>query len=235
MSQENVRALLADLEPLPPEKQIKVHKDATLERLLPKTLKLYEKLLSQYEFDWPLEFADEKANIWKYWAALKFVPTPNVILEFMLRLADYEDKRGFAWVTGQYISALVGKSHSYDNNNFQLEFRHLGKTIDYVLGFVCPEERPLRVSVFGNVGRFCGLNAKNLRLTIRGDVGGQLAYGAKDSKFKIFGETDLGAGWCAENSVFKCTDKESAERISTVVREDCKVYWLKNGKKVAIK
>ncbi len=238
MNHEGLQAVLADLEPMKPEKQIKVHKDAALERLLPKTLRLYEKLLSEYDFGWNIELnvsGSDKKKIWEYYAALKFIPTPNLILEFMLRLGDYEDRQGFAWVTGQYISALVNKSHVHGNKNFQLEFRHLGKTIDYVLSFIEAEERPLRVSVSGGVGRFCGLGAKNLRLTLRGNAAMQLASMAKDSRFMIFGETAPGAGWCAENSIFKCTDRESAGRMKKVVNRNCKVYWLNNRKKVMIK
>ncbi|MBI4095775.1 MAG: hypothetical protein HY438_02850 [DPANN group archaeon] len=233
--QASARALLADLEMPKPENVIKVHTDKTLEKLLPKAFKLYEKYLSKYEYDWPIELAGDKKKIWNYCAGIKFTPTPNLIFEFALRIAEYQNRQGFGWVTGQYISALIIRSHAHGNNNFNLELRHLDTKINYLLGFTGIEERPLRVSVSGNVGNFCGLDAQTLRLTLRGNAAGQLAMKAKDSRFKIFGETDLGAGWCASNSVFKCTDRESAERIKQVVREGCRVYWLNNKKRVLIK
>ncbi len=236
MGQQGLQDVLKDLEEPAPEKVIKVEVDRTLERLMPKVLRLYEKFLSEYEFDWPLELdSDDKKEIWRYCNKIKFTPTPNVILEFTLQLADYQEQDGFEWVTGQYLSALVWQSHIRSHNNFNFEFRHLDKTVDYLLSYVGIDKRPLKVSILGNVGHFCGMNAKNLRLVLRGNADGQLAYNIFNSKIKVFGETDAGAGWCAENSVFKCADRESAERISKVVRQDSKVYWLKNGKKVLLK
>ncbi|MBI4095604.1 MAG: hypothetical protein HY438_01950 [DPANN group archaeon] len=134
---KNLKDVLGGLEQSPPEKSARIVRDGLLEETLAALFEIYEKKLAMNSG------SGNRFNVAPkfYNSCLKSMPkskydiTKNVIAEFALRAAKYDDNSHFGAYTGYFITALMQTSFQQGHNNFELQLvssepiHHLGANL----------------------------------------------------------------------------------------------------------
>ncbi len=193
MNRENTQALLADLEPMKEERQLKVTIDERLEATLEKLLKHYEsKILPQcWHFDSGWDPYTPFRQATRYFKQQQLDITPKAVEEFILRITgmDFDNYatchrninvyceipfNSVGIGVGAYITAMAQHSFDSGNNGFVLNIELLGDMLTK------------NFHMFSIGSRLKGKTSRNIELSIYGNVGGLLLYGAKYVKAQIY-------------------------------------------------
>lgn len=233
MSQDSLKKVLGDLEKPKPERQLRIHKDKDLEETVTKLLDGYWKSVNR----------GSKFNIENMRA---YVPgfdilkiSPDVIRELSARLdfANVKDTGldvGYAW-----IGQLVQKSFEQKYNNFEIFINYPNQTVHFCKGLKGHPDRPLKISVVGDIDLAGFPHTKYIDVTIFGNVGEFFAWMAKYSSFDIRGNIfGISVGRQATNCIFKNASESVLNEIMgeadghSMVPMGNKYYLLKGGKEI---
>ncbi len=192
MNQTNLQAVLADLKPMKPERQLRM--DGPPDDSLRTILRDFEDMLN---WEPPKNTLFLTKNF-LMGIMLEFANLPidkNTIDNFILCSSAYEtdknvNKQSFSYTTGVFLSALVQLAYLQGANNFLLDLTHLENKLDCVCAHLAgSENNRLAVTIRGDVGRECGGDVEYCTFKIEGSTDYTCAIGAKFSDFYITGNT----------------------------------------------
>ncbi len=164
MTQNSLKQILSDLTNPKPEKQLKVEVDKELESVL-------AKLHQFYEFHQPFSAHPRERLAEHLKLILKLNLTPKIIEKFSLEIKIYENEKHFSQDAGLFLTALVQAAYAQKQNNFKIYTEHLSTKLDF-FGFdlVGEKDRPLKISVLGDLGDDCNVMAYT-HLVVSGTIG----------------------------------------------------------------
>lgn len=183
------------------------------------------------------------------------VLTPAEINAFLHGTIQYEDHHNYLFHTGYIISRLLQNSYTAGYNNFRLDMIHPFCSIASEIQGT--PEKPLTLTLFGDVGDDCGGSSKNIAVTVHGSVGEECFNGSEDSSFMLYGTVGIlfahgaknctftlyfqkrkrigsGFGNDSENCTFKTTDFDKAKWMYGNVLDENKVYFIDGDKEKLI-
>ncbi len=214
MSQTNLQAVLADLEPMKPEKQLKVEKDRELEQVVNKLLASFAAAVDKKSGVYRKSIMDlDRQKI-----------SARVVSEFATRLIlNYGSKVGDFEISG-IINGLVQYSYLLGHNNFDIV---AANAIDnFGRGLIGEPGRLLQISVTGDLGDNCFSFTSYIAASIRGNIG-EICY--IDCSLLDF----HGSASTYTHGILGCTIRHKSQEVLDMIRKACRndsyITGLKNS------
>ncbi|MBI4095370.1 MAG: hypothetical protein HY438_00755 [DPANN group archaeon] len=214
MERAGLQEALADLEPIKEEQQIKVTVDRDLESQLVKLHRVYQE---KNPYDNTGYYVFYKKYLQR---VSKMAITPKLIEGFSQDLYMYQKDSYFAVEAGLFLTALVQAAYAQGGNGFTIYTAGLATDIEeFGLYSKYEKDRPLVVSVMGDLGHNCG-HIEYVKLNIYGNTGnflsdfhfseiyvsgncGNLAFfQSSDIKVRVAGNAGVQFGGSSQNSSF---------------------------------
>ena len=120
--------------------------------------------------------------------AIDDVLTPSQIEEFFRLTIAYENNEHYQKCTKLIINELIQNSYNADNNGFVLNTNELAKPIDDLCANLRgTHNKPINITINGDVGYYFCSQGKFLSVTINGNTGDICNDGGSNSSFIIKG------------------------------------------------
>ena len=120
--------------------------------------------------------------------AIDDVLTPSQIEEFFRLTIAYENNEHYQKCTKLIINELIQNSYNADNNGFVLNTNELAKPIDDLCANLRgTHNKPINITINGDVGYYFCSQGKFLSVTINGNTGDICNYYGSNSSFIING------------------------------------------------
>jgi len=131
--------------------------------------------------------------------------TPNQINKFLQNTMTYENHYAYSETTGLFISQLLQNSYDAGINNFTLNTTQL-KDIHYLGREIKgTPEKPINITVIGNIGEVLGNRSQYSRFNIEGSAGKNCGNSSQNATYNITGNTEDRCGSESELSQFNIT------------------------------
>jgi hypothetical protein len=155
------------------------------------------------------------------------VLTPEQINAFLQSTAAYEeDSELFDIHRGAFVSCLIQTSYEAGYNDFHLDTTALRDVRSLGAWVKGAEERPIQITISGNIGHHCGRAAHYMRIHVTGNTGQDFAMDARYSVFTVEGGVEHNCGLGAEKCTFKTPDKATLVEMLSMVEKGNKVYLI---------
>jgi hypothetical protein len=124
-----------------------------------------------------------------------FVPTdilnPIEINSFIFETRRFQDDISYSNCLSNFLGKLIQNSYLSGHNNFHLDLTNMNPPDSLMRAVECCEERPLRMTINGNVGAYFGSLSENIFAKIYGDCGYLLGNGSSNMNVEITGDVNF--------------------------------------------
>lgn len=117
--------------------------------------------------------------------------------------AEFQDYLGYSWYTAMFINQLLKNSYQQGNTQFNLEVRNLPALEGLGHSLIGTEEKPISLTIHGDVGNYCGKYAQHSNFNLNGNAGDYCGESAQYACFNIEESTENSCGEQSRHSIFK--------------------------------
>ncbi|MBI2669407.1 hypothetical protein HYX14_06210 [Candidatus Woesearchaeota archaeon] len=135
-------------------------------------------------------------------ADLTDILNPEHINAFLQSTVIHENHEKYKERTGLFLNSLLQNSYDAGHNDFQLNTKST-KPLDYLGAFLeGTKEKPIRLTITGNVGDWCGQESTNGIYTLNGNVGEWCGWGSTYGTYMITGDVGRRCGYYSTNGIY---------------------------------
>ncbi|MBI2669409.1 hypothetical protein HYX14_06220 [Candidatus Woesearchaeota archaeon] len=159
-------------------------------------------------------------------ADLTDILNPEHINAFLQSTVIHGNHEQYKERTGLFLSRLLQNSYNAGNNGFQVDTRSTGALDNLGVFLEGTKEKPIRLTITGDVGDDCGAYSTNGNYMITGDVGYDCGRLSINGTYTINGSVGEWCGFLSKDGTYRTPNRTTVEKFIRMILDANRVIYI---------